>query len=115
MLLSGLGDYEIFTFSIGDIDYSYDFQYYQGGTLRRSVVWEDPHIDGGRMKQEYGERLECEAINPVYESSSFIHEIWSLARSLGIETDYSKLEFRAYGIPKPTTGIREWLTSKIRG
>ena len=89
---------DVFSFSVGDIDYSYDLLYYCSGKLIRQIVWEDPKINGGQLKHQSGPALARE--ETIIQNKDPIKGLWQVASALGIESDYTKINLMVYA-PKP--------------
>lgn len=89
----------VFTFSYGDSDMFFDLEFHSEGKLRRQFVWIDPDYSGGHLEREIGDALPME--DSIPRGSDPIDALWNVTRALGIETDYSRLEMRAYGPSSP--------------
>lgn len=98
--VSKLGEiFELFSFSVGDIDLSFDLKYYCAGNLRRRFEWEDPYNSGGRLKEQFGAPLDQEdAI--IIPGKDPLDGLWRVAEALGIESDYTRLDLQLYA-PRP--------------
>ena len=84
--------YEIFQFSVGDIDYDYDFSYYKNGVLKRQFAIEAPNPKNEIIKEDFGTPLKGES-----EKSKFTEpfdKIIPIAKSIGItfEHDLNDIE-----------------------
>jgi len=55
---------DLFSFSVGDSDMSFDFELHRRGVLERRVVWVDPNYDGGYLKEEFGRAMSLESQIP---------------------------------------------------
>lgn len=86
--------FEVFTFSVGESDMSFDFDLYRDGQLIRHSVWEDRYYSGGRLQEQTGSPLEFEDAIPVGKDP--LDGLWRVASALGIESDYSKLSMTLY-------------------
>ncbi len=91
-------NFDIFTFSVGDTDMSFDFQLYRRGHLVRSFVWEDLDYSGGRLKEQSGASLEGEEFIPCGKDP--VAGLWRVASAQGIKSDYDKLPLKIYA-PTP--------------
>jgi hypothetical protein len=89
---------EVFSFSVGDSDMSFDLQLYRSGHLVRRFVWEDRDYSGGRLQEQFGSPLEFETTIPCGKDP--LDGLWRVASALGIECDYTKLNLMLYA-PTP--------------
>lgn len=105
--------FDVFTFSVGDADYSYDFEYWASGERIRKVVWDDPKYDGGFLKEQHGIPLEGEG--PVSANKDPLKGLWQLAQSLGIQTDYTQLDTELYSNLTQTKKVSHWFRSLFTG
>jgi len=85
---------DIFSFSVGDVDMSFDLSLWRNGVLVRHFEWEDPYYDGGNMKMEFGDPIDGESEIPL--GSDPLKALWGVAKLLGIENDYTKLDLRIF-------------------
>jgi hypothetical protein len=85
--------HDVFSFSIGDSDRSFDLHLYRGGLVRH-FFWEDPDYSGGRMKEEFGTPLECE--DTISRGKDPWDGLLRVASALGIECDYRKISLRLH-------------------
>ena len=87
-------EHEVFTFSVGDADDSFDFAYYRGGRLIRKFVVVDDDYRGGVVTEDVGTPLpvEAEAMSED-ENLSKVHKI---AQSLGIDLRHRLEGVRVY-------------------
>lgn len=91
--------FDVFSFSMGDSDNSFDLFYYRSGKLVRRMVWDDPHYTGGHLSEEIGEPLPME--DKINRGGDPCPGLWSVASALNVETDYTRLSFTLYAA---TTG-----------
>jgi hypothetical protein len=89
---------DVFTFSVGDTDMSFDFQLCRGGHLVRRFIWEDHDCSGGRLREQFGTPLKNEEKIPW--GNDPLDGLWRIASALGIEDDYTKLDLALYA-PTP--------------
>ena len=88
------GRLEVFTFSLGDIDASFDFHYHRDGSLIRRFVWEARYNQVGRLHGQFGSSLECE--EKISRDQDPVDGLWEVASALGIERDYTKIDLKLY-------------------
>jgi len=87
--------FDLWAFSAGDCDQSYDFALYQQGQLRRKSVVDSPHFSDRVVREDFGTPLPEEARIITPEADGL--EIgWQLAASLGIPTNLKDGELRFY-------------------
>jgi hypothetical protein len=91
-------EFDVFTCSVGDSDDSFDFVYYREGKLLRRYVVTDPDYNGGSVAEDIGESLPTES-DILADSSDQLAMVLSLAKSIGIKTDYREDELRVYVSP----------------
>lgn len=92
-------DFDVFTCSVGDSNQSFDFDYYRDGMLVRRYVVTDPDYSGGSVTQDIGARLTDEA-DILANNNDQLAKVLSLAKSIGIKTDYAEDELRVYVAPE---------------
>lgn len=85
---------EVFTFSVGDIDVSFDLHYYREGALVRRLIWEAHHDSGSRLQEQCGSALEGE--DKIARGNDPTDGLWQVASALGIERDYTKIDLKLY-------------------
>lgn len=87
-------DFDIFCCSVGDIDVSYDFRYYQKGKVVREYVVEDPNFKGPKVVINTGTPLNGEASpwNRGEPETRVLH----IASSLGINVKHDLSKIRCY-------------------
>lgn len=100
---------DVFACSVGDCDESFDFDYYEGGSLVRRYRVYDPDFKGGRLIEDDGAPLPGEAA--AFMATNNLRIVLEIADSLGIRTDYRPEEIRRYApvAPTPSTRIRAFL------
>lgn len=86
--------FEIFTCSIGDCDYSFDFRLFKDGEIKREFVVEDPNINGGVVTKNFGDKLQGE--EEALEKKDILERVISIAQNIGITTNYNLDKIRAY-------------------
>jgi len=89
--------HDIFTCSVGDADYSFDFDFYQGGFLVRRYVVEDPNYDGRSVSEDFGQPLPGEAA--AFEHADLAMRVLDVARSVGVTIDHSPECIRSFTKP----------------
>ena len=96
------------------VDSYYDLYYYSGGELRRKCVWEDPRLDGGELREEYGAPLKGEDGIETDNLDDRDRGIWQVASHLGIETDYTRINLKAYASPIGPASVWKWYNNLIK-
>ncbi|GAB5532510.1 MAG: hypothetical protein Roseis3KO_42870 [Roseivirga sp.] len=89
-------EFDIFSCSVGDIDASYDFRYYQKGKITREFVVEDPKMNGGKIVTDSGSPLPGEKVIKKDQLEKVLH----IARSLGITVKHNLSDIRCYERPE---------------
>ena len=89
------GDFDIFTFSVGDSDNSFDFSYLQKGEYLRQYVVEDPTYKGGEVVINTGKPFPIE--DQALAKQEPIDKVIMIAKSLGIVFTHTKENVRVYG------------------
>ncbi|WP_422107015.1 hypothetical protein [Winogradskyella sp.] len=88
--------YEIFTCSVGDVDLSFDFNYYKNGKKVREYVVESPNYVDEILKKNVGNPLKGE-----YEGlklSDQLESVIYIAKELGIKIPKKENEITCYEI-----------------
>ncbi len=85
---------DVFSFSVGDSDDSFDFQLTRRGVVVRHFVWDCPGFSGGQLGEEFGERLPAE--DTIACGKDALPGLWRVASALGIESDYSRVPIKLY-------------------
>jgi len=90
--------YEIFQFSVGDIDYDYDFAYFKNRELRRrfSVVADNPENE--IIKEDFGLPLKGESKKGKHKEP--FDKIIPIAKSLGIKFEHNLRDIEIYSMDK---------------
>ncbi|MCE7992995.1 MAG: hypothetical protein HEP71_13485 [Roseivirga sp.] len=88
--------FDIFSCSVGDIDSSYDFRYYQKGEVIREYVMEDPKMNGGEVVTNLGTPLAGEKAIKKDPLEKVLH----IASLLGIDVQHSSSKIRCYQRPE---------------
>jgi hypothetical protein len=104
--------HDIFTCSVGDADYSFDFDFYQGGILVRRYVVEDPNYNGGSVTEDFGEPLPGEAA--AFEHADLAMRVLDVARSVGVSIDHRPERTRSFTKPYETRATLPPKPSLIR-
>jgi len=97
--LAELGNrYELFYCSVGDIDYSFDFCYYQNGRLIRHYVVPAPTFNPNKLvvEKDMGEPLPGELQALQYREP--YNMIMALAHSLGIDLRHQAKAIKTFGM-----------------
>lgn len=89
--------YDIFYCSVGDIDHSFDFVYYQGGKLRRKYVVVDPTCQKREIETDMGDPFPEEAA--ALEFPDAMDVVIKLARSIGVSIHHTPENLRFYSMP----------------
>ena len=89
--------YEIFTFSVGDSDLSFDFKYFKNGTKIREYIVTSPNYNDEVIEVNNGTPLfgETEGLKKKDQFDRIIY----IADSLGIILPEKEEEIRCYKIP----------------
>lgn len=91
----GLSGIEVFLCSVGDTDRSFDFAYYLHGIMVRKYVVIDPdYKKPPKVVENTGVPLPGEA--EAFLEKDEMRLVQSIARSLGIKTDYRRDELRVF-------------------
>ncbi len=93
---------EVFAFWVGDADRGYGFSHYVNGERRREYIVDSPHFDDRVVVADEGPRLAAESA-ALHSQEDATVIVWTLAASLGIETDHRNKRLRCYG---PMAGAR---------
>jgi hypothetical protein len=93
---------DVFACSVGEDDESFDFVYYQGSRRVREYVVTDPYYRGGKVAKNKGKRLPGEAA--AFRKTDGLRIVLGVAASLGIRTDYTEGDIRAYAPPECDKG-----------
>lgn len=80
--------YEVFCFSVGDSDCSYDFAYYKDGKKVRELVIIDPEYNNPKVSVDFGDKLDGEKGTDINGS---IKSLLNLGQSLGINAEFLRL------------------------
>lgn len=102
--------HDIFTYSVGDSDWSYHIRYYSAGTLVRERVVEDPKYDGGEVSLDFGPPLPGEPLE--FPKKVEIEDILPMVRGLGIKMEHREETVRTYSKRYKTnhqTARRNWI------
>jgi hypothetical protein len=86
--------HDIFTCSVGDADYSFDFDFYRYGSLVRRYVVEDPNYNGGSVTKDFGDPLPGEAA--AFENPDLVSRVLDVARSVGVDIDHRPEHIRSF-------------------
>ena len=93
-----LPEVSIFSCSVGDIDWSFDFSHYSSGKLQRRLFVEDPKSTRQRVVAEnFGLPLAAE--KDFSQIPDELEYVLSLAASLGIKFDHKPERMRCYSKP----------------
>ena len=87
-------EFNVFTCSVGDCDHSYDFSYYENGEIKRNYVVDHPEINNPKVTIDEGHPLSGEV--KAFKKKDEFKIILTLAKSLGINTDYKRLNIKTY-------------------
>ena len=96
--------YEIFQFSIGDIDYSYDFAYYKNGVLKRKFAIEADHPSEEIIKENFGSSLKGESETKKYREP--FDKIRPITNSIGIPFEHDLNEIEVFS--KNKADLKIW-------
>lgn len=91
-------DFDVFCWSVGDIDDSFDFRYYQNGSVIREYVVEDPKFNGGKITRNSGRPLAGEKDGLAKKDS--LEKVLTIASSLGINLKHDLSKIRCYERPE---------------
>lgn len=91
-------DFEIYNFSVGDADDSFDFLYLVNGKIKRKYVVTDPYYKGGKVDINIGESFPIEemalAIKDHYQKLKLI------STTFGISLTFDKENVRVFKTDK---------------
>lgn len=88
----------VFACSCGDCDHSYDFCFYQAGTLIRRLVIESPGYDDRVVVESVGEPFDAEP-DPEDDKPVQPAELLAFAATFGIKTRFNSSELRIFNSP----------------
>ena len=88
-------EFDIYCCSVGDSDDSFDFIYYQNGTITREYVVEDPDYNGGFIAKDFGQPLDAE--ENAFKINDEIERVLYIAQSIGININHNLENIRCYG------------------
>lgn len=100
-------DYDLFYGSVGDTDESFEFVYYENGSLKRAYTVEDPEYKGGRVTRNIGSPFDVESI--ALSQNDELDTILMIAASLGITVQHQYNEVDVY--IKKTRSFFSFVTS----
>ena len=86
--------FDIFCCSIGDIDESFDFKYFENGALKREYIVEDPKFNGGEITKNFGQPLGNETV--ALEKKDLQDKVLSIAKLIGINTNHQLEKISCY-------------------
>ncbi|XAM01538.1 hypothetical protein OT109_09100 [Phycisphaeraceae bacterium D3-23] len=89
--------YDLFAFSIGDTDCSFDLEYWALGDIQRRFVWDESVSETGKVTCDVGQAFPKE--QQIIHGKEPKDALWDIASSLGIQTDYESLEMLVYTRP----------------
>lgn len=87
-------NFELFQFSMGDIDYDYDFSYYKNGELIRKFAIEVRSTKNITIKEDFGTPLICEPESNKFKEPFEI--VIPIAKALGIPFNHKLEEIEVY-------------------
>lgn len=91
-------DFDVFYCSLGDVDDSFDFRYYQNGSVMREHVVEDPKFNGGKTVKSIGKPLAGEKGGLSKKDPP--EKVLAIASSLGINIRHDLSKIRCYERPE---------------
>lgn len=86
--------FDIFYCSVGDIDESFDFVFYERGKLRRKYIVEDPKFNGGDLVENIGTPFPGEEV--VLKIKDDIERVLKIARLVGVRIEHKQDKIRCY-------------------
>ena len=91
--------HDIFTCSVGEMDYSYDFNYYIDGAVVRRYIVQDSHCDRSKsvVVENLGPPMHGEEL--AFSCKEELDVVISLAESLGVVIKHDLSTIRCYGVP----------------
>ncbi|NOQ65179.1 MAG: hypothetical protein GQ582_11770 [Methyloprofundus sp.] len=101
-LLKLSSEYDVFWFSVGDADCSFNYSYYSGGECKRKFVVKSPRYDDRVIEINEGKKLPYEdnILNDndeiIFSDNECVTVLLKLAESLGIKTKYDESNFQGY-------------------
>lgn len=84
--------FDIFCCSIGDIDNSFNFRYFENGDLKREYVIEDPN--GEEVTKNFGVPFKGEEI--ALNKKEPLDKVLSIAKLVGINTEHQLNKIKCY-------------------
>jgi hypothetical protein len=91
--------WDVFACSVGEADYSFDFEYRQAGRLVRQYIVIDPHYSGGEVSKDEGVPLPGE--QESLKASDELSRVLGIAEALGIQLNTMAQNVRVYVKPRP--------------
>lgn len=95
---------DVFTFSVGESDASYDFALFQGGSVRRLQEVRSPRYSDRVLHRSIGDPLPCESEALWQSDGSAIG--FRIAQSLGIDLEVQDRPLYTYTFPPPPPRYR---------
>ncbi|MCC9603357.1 hypothetical protein LOC67_22640 [Stieleria sp. JC731] len=96
-------DHDIYQYSVGECDHSFDFRYFSGGAITREYVVEDPTYHNGIVVKDDGTELPGE--RDSLELPDEQQRVLGIARALGIDVSYTMDQLVFYANPNSASLI----------
>lgn len=87
--------FDIFCCSVGDVDDSFDFKYFENGKLKREYIVEDPKFRGGEVTKNFGIPFIGEEI-ALNKKKEPLDKVLSIAQLVGINTKHQLGKIKCY-------------------
>ena len=86
--------FEIFSFSVGDVDFSFEFRLFRNGGLVREYIVESPNFNDEIITKNFGKPLKGE--EKGLQKKDQLMRVIHIAQSLGIEFPKNQSEINCY-------------------
>ncbi len=90
-------NYDVFSFMVGDSDFSFEIEYHRGGRLERHYVFDQPQFGNGEVRDDIGKKFEIESEIKLGEEPQ--NYLWRIANTLKISSNYSQKEISIFSKP----------------
>ncbi|MFK7979869.1 MAG: hypothetical protein AB8G86_07805 [Saprospiraceae bacterium] len=86
--------FDIYCCSVGDVDESFDFKYFESGRLKREYIVEDPKFRGGEITKNFGIPFIGEEI--ALNKKEPLDKVLSIAKLVGINIEHQLDKIKCY-------------------